>query len=712
LTASIRTGGGRGVDPQAGRVDADQPGDRREPQSPVARPPAGGGAAAVALLVEHAVGSAVDGAGHLLAPSGDDIVELALGDPEDPAVGAHPQVPLLVLEDTVDVLVEQAVVDGEHVGSAVLVAQQAAGGAEPQRPVGALGDVHHHQLGGRQLEAGVERRQLAVVHPSDPPSAGPDPQHALAVDVDDPDAVYGQSVGHVVALDHPIEDPAQASPRGDPDRALGVLGHPEGVVAGQAIGRGVGDPRTVLVSLDTVAGRAQPQPAVAVLEQRVDLNVGELLVTGEGYRLAVDEHVQARHAAGPDAALAVLEDRPHVVRAQPLAGSDHRERRVAQLDQTRRERPDPQATLEVLVERGNAVGAEPLVDAVALEHAVAVPHQAQIIGAHPQVVVTVDQHREHVGGAQPLLGTEVLDDAVAQPVQPAVLRADPEAPIVALRQIVDRTGDQPLVLIQAPGEAVGKPAQAVTEGAEPQPSTAILHDRVDRHVGQPDAGGQRLEPSVPIAVDPGVRCRPQGPRAVLIHRVDHRRRQPVLVGERAEAAVADAHQPPVCGGGPQIAVGGFGDVSEAVGEDGRDRALAVHREPHAVEARHAVLSPEPEIALPRLGDVLDRDLRQAVVGGPAVKGVLGDRLGRVEGLCRRSHRHGQEHRHGSAREGTVTHAAFWSVHPRPHRFASPRSYRTGGTRAETGGVEPGTPGISGAPDHIGQLALEGLNRGR
>src|SRR6185503_12596238 len=92
---------------EAARIDADGPRDGGEPEGSVARPPARGLHTAVALDAAHAVGASVGDRGERLPATRRQVVQVTLGDPEDPLVAGEPEIPETVLEDLVDHVVEQ-----------------------------------------------------------------------------------------------------------------------------------------------------------------------------------------------------------------------------------------------------------------------------------------------------------------------------------------------------------------------------------------------------------------------------------------------------------------------------------------------------------------------------------------------------------------------------------------------------------------------------
>jgi len=84
----------------------------------------------------------------------------------------------------------------------------------------------------------------------------------------------------------------------------------------------------------------------------------------------------------------------------------------------------------------------------------------------------------------------------------------------------------------------------------------------------------------------------------------------------------------------------------------------VDREPRAIEAHHAFLCPDPEIAVPRLGDGLNAVLREPLLGLPDIADILRDRLAGVEGQAWRC----QE---GGKQKGRRSPAEVGNPQPRP-----------------------------------------------
>jgi len=105
-------------------------------------------------------------------------------------------------------------------------------------------------------------------------------------------------------------------------------------------------------------------------------------------------------------------------------------------------------------------------------------------------------------------------------------------------------------------------------------------------------------------------------------------RQSVGGREIGEGAVAITREAAAAGADPQVAGAVLEQAPDVVVMDLRRVARAEYAEAHAVEAHHAGLRREPEIAVARLHDREDGVLRQAairVVGAPDPVAVLRQR---------------------------------------------------------------------------------------
>ncbi len=259
------------------------------------------------------------------------------------------------------------------------------------------------------------------------------------------------------------------------------------------------------------------------------------------------------------------------------------------------------------------------------------------------------------------------DDGVGQPVR---RRERLEAPLVQPRQA--RLGADPQAAVPiAPQAAHGMRTEAGDDvdplavdapqslaAAGPDHAARTGDDGVDR-VRSHAARCHRLESAAPQTVEPGIAADPDRAVGRREQGRDEAVRQAVGGGDQREGAAVEPHQPAAGRAEPQRAVGAFGDgldalVRQAVGfeiageaaagvaheaaarrgpertiaglvqrddvvvGDGR-RVLPIEdRELVAVEADEAFLGADPDVAVARLEDRLDRVLRQALDGRPAL----------------------------------------------------------------------------------------------
>lgn len=106
-------------------------------------------------------------------------------------------------------------------------------------------------------------------------------------------------------------------------------------------------------------------------------------------------------------------------------------------------------------------------------------------------------------------------------------------------------------------------------------------------------------------------------------------RQPVLTAVGSEPAAAVPNQQAVLGRGPQRPFAVLAQHTEPLAADPLDVGIE-HDEPRSVEADQAAEGGQPEVAVAGLDDVVDRTLRQAVVGRPLVVIRLRRSVGRDE----------------------------------------------------------------------------------
>ena len=493
------------------RVDRHEALGRREPQPAVAAGRGGRLIVAGALERGQAVRSAV----------GDDVerarrgaIERRLADAEDALVRADPQLPRLVLEDLADDVARQAAAGGEALEAAVAQPQQAAAErAGPQRAVGV--DVQRpDRVRGLRIRR-TEARQLAIAEAIDRAVARADPHGAVRSQRQRP---------HVAAFE-------------------AVLGAEEVEAAG-------GDARHAALGAD-------PQPAVAIGEQRLD---------------AV--HVHRRR---PDAAPVEVEE-ILAIGAQPDAAGGVRHHRE---DEPARRR----------------VGHR-----IAGERAVAIALQAVAHRPDPHRAVAVGGHRGHRDLARAVRGQR-LEPRVADADEAGALDGQPDVPFPILEQVADAGARQSVGAGDAAGAAVRPDVQhALAEVRQPDAAAAILEE-VDRHA----EGAGQAAPGL-VGPDPRPVARLAGaavghrPQPAVPREAQHRDVEPRLaVGRRhgLEAAAVE-HRDLGLGADPHPAV--------AVARQALDLLAAQAGHRHGVEApvaqppQPAVDGAHPQRARPVLGE--------------------------------------------------------------------------------------------------------------
>ena len=450
-----------------------------------------------------------------------EVVEHAVPVPPEPAVvRAGPQGPLAVDRDGHDGVRQRgaAAEDGREAGA--VDPQHAVARGQPEDTVGPFGDVVDGLTA--QRIAGRERLQAARVDAGDA-DARAHQHRAVTRAPDAEDLVAAQPVG---ARDPAAITPAQPQHAGilepDPQRALPVVEHGRGLIAGKALGRAVHGEGLLAEAVQAAAG-AHPEAAVAVLEQVPHENPGAQARGAHAHEAGAVEARQPVGRADPDGAVAVGDDGAHrgsrhaVGRLEAAEVLPGRQRHHA----ARGADPDRPVAID---DHGRAelVGHLPAFDEAvkppAVEpHDLGEPHAdqravgqldqfAEAFVRHAVVGPVVDDgavpdrrddpaadgpHRAvarleeigHAGRPQAVGRAVVREAAVGQP-RHARQRADPDRAVAGGDERGDEAVGQAVGALAVDGEVDAVEARQALVGADPQRAVGRLRDGAHRVLRQ------------------------------------------------------------------------------------------------------------------------------------------------------------------------------------------------------------------------------------
>src|SRR3954449_7088961 len=96
-------------------------------------------------------------------------LQILFADPEYPAVGTHPKIPLAIIRDMADHIVGQSLARGDGCEAPLFqAAQTAAEGSHPERAV-FLGQQRPNKVAGQSIRL-VELRDLPLLQPAQSPA--------------------------------------------------------------------------------------------------------------------------------------------------------------------------------------------------------------------------------------------------------------------------------------------------------------------------------------------------------------------------------------------------------------------------------------------------------------------------------------------------------------------------------------------------------------
>ncbi len=581
--------------------------------------------APVALGREHAVVPSEDAGAHLLAPPLGHGPKAAQIHGEHAQVGAGPEAALAIGEHGVEAVREQPVLGGEQAPALLPSAQQPGRGAHPEGALLVLVDGVDQAEGAGHTHPRVDPREASAL-PADQASApGAHPQDALAIHPQGPHVVVGEALGGGEGLDVLAHQAVQPGVGGDPQDALVILDQREDLVGAQPLGCGPAGPGLSVEGPEPIAIGTKPQGAVRGFGGREDGLPCQVAVPGVVQEGPVLVEVEPDLGADPQSAQGVLQESPHVVVGEPVPGGQRHEEGVAEPVEAATKGAHPQAALAILQDGGDSVVGQALCAAEDLEALPLEAEQAVGVGAHPEVALVVPAQgpgRPAPGGRVEVVGAHLP----SLPAQQALsVGGHPEDPVGIVQQIVDLVAHEPIYLHQAPALHLEDPHL----GAHPH--LVPVHQQ-GAHVQLGVGDHLHLFPVHPSHAPIG--AHPQG-AALAGQGLDHVRGQALLGAQVPGASAVQEHHPPPSGAHPhataRVLHEGLGGVHphEGVG------ALVKDLEAHPVEAGHALLGGDPQVAAAALGQILDRDLGQPVLGEPHIVLVASERLVGLKGVGRR-----------------------------------------------------------------------------
>ena len=641
-----------GVALQAGRIHHRRAPRSRHPDAAIGGARRGRSGTAVALRAGEAVDLGELVHVEALAPSIEDSVDIGAAHAQHAAVRAQPEIPALVVDHLEHGVDRQALRDPEQREAPVAVAQQPAIAGHPQRAVLVVGEAQHvacvqprrHRRGDCTI-ADDARRAIR----------GPDPDVAVARDVQRDHEVARQALGLAEQGHAPVAQPHQPARGADPQRAVrGLRKRAHLVAARQAVAdMPLAHDAPVAQLQDAIGVGARPQAAIGGLQQAHD-RVARQSVRA---RPLVDQGTvapQREPRAGPDphSTLARRRHRAHVVVRQALLARVGRERRIAQSQQAT-VGPGPDAALAVDEQRRDAVVRQALRAVEALDAVRVQPQQAAVHGADPQRPRRIAGEGGHAVARQQLgdrhelaalqaecagLGARVevailqFGEAEHRRLRQAALarRMDPRPPAVeAHRAFGGRHPHRPVPAGQQAIDDVGRQAAARAMAGH---LAAVEHVHAGAFGADPEAA-LVVEGGIHHLVLPEALGAPVGPPAPTI--------------EDGHAAARGAHHQRAIGGDPQR--------PDAVVAQRGHVAAVEYLELEAVVADEAFPGGEPEVAVRGLDDRVDLVVRKGFARGPGLAEHRTDRLGQRRCRGDEPGQH-QQQAHACAAQGVADHA--------------------------------------------------------
>ncbi len=168
------------------------------------------------------------------------------------------------------------------------------------------------------------------------------------------------------------------------------------------------------------------------------------------------------------------------------------------------------------------------------------------------------------------------------------------------------------------------------------------------------AGRKRGEPAIPEAAQTApVRAYPERTFPVLVQPAHHLVGEPLTRANVGEDAVLQASQPSAVGTDPERTIASLQQRAHIVVTDGRRVRLVEHGEAHSVEPNQPSAGAQPQVAILRLDDGIDRVVGKPILVLPDLVDVLRDGSSPIERLSiprPEEHRRGCENR--EQRSGT------------------------------------------------------------
>ena len=423
-------------------------------------------------------------------------------------------------------------------------------------PDGAIaGLVERADVVAAEAVAGPEDADPAVLDPVEAAAVGPDPDAVVARPQDRVDRVVGESIPRRVAREGDVLDPVESPLRAHPQAAFLVLVQADHVVVGQAVAaRERGEPVPAHPQQPLAEG-SYPEVPVAVLPDGPGRVRREPVLAREAGEHAVLDAGKAAARADPHPARAVLEDRVDEGVGQGLPGAVSDEAPALQQRQALGG-PEPHVAVAVLVDRGDGA---PERGRLLLGHAPSLAETPDATPARPDPEAAV---RALVQGAhvpqRPVAGLgrglERPDRPVLEPGHAARGRPDPQ------RAVTAGTEGEDARVAEAGGgagieerEADAVEANEAPEAPDPQVAVACLGDRLHELLGktvapQPDVvpvavrraagieGGERPGPQDDQPHDPDPEGRDMPPHATT-HQVRRSTHPPGMINPRAPARI-------------------------------------------------------------------------------------------------------------------------------------------------------------------------------
>ena len=328
------------------------------------------------------------------------------------------------------------------------------------------------------------------------------------------DIPIGQPLPGGVDLQPPVAELVQPGPGRRPHRALAGEVQGERLLAGHSLDARAGGHRLVADREEPVAG-ADPDPTPAVLAQRQDLGLHQSILRPiDPHGPAVPSGQALAPGADPQAAVAALEDGVDRVGGAIGAAGDRQESPVMQPVEIAGGRADPQVAGAVAGDgrdgsrwNGSRCGTGP--DRAAVEAIQPGP------GADPEDPVAVLMQRRDLVVAQPLGGRVMMPSAPGLHPQSSA-GADPEPAASAGQHRADLPvpgiGRARVEIARGAGEADAiEPEEALVPRAEPEEAIAGLGEELDL-----DRGQAVLDPPGPHADRPGRRAGGVAERGITV----------------------------------------------------------------------------------------------------------------------------------------------------------------------------------------------------